>query len=156
MATLLCPPSLWHSWSHQSRIWPLTTATRVLLPLQGVLSLWFGLCLKTPSLWAWSRSELATSWRDTNTANVVVGKVFRLIQTQWNLEPNLCVNPLLFQLKAFSKVQYHDGKPMVKNFRPVQPLNGRQVFYSGGSVVLVSSTLLMAALVMALRLSQSD
>ncbi|XP_037543527.1 carbonic anhydrase 4a [Nematolebias whitei] len=62
----------------------------------------------------------------------------------------------LDQLKAFSKVQYHDGKLMVKNFRPVQPLNGRQVFYSGGSVVLVSSTLLMSALVTALRLSQSD
>ncbi|XP_013866464.1 carbonic anhydrase 4 [Austrofundulus limnaeus] len=58
------------------------------------------------------------------------------------------------QLKAFSTIQFHDGKLMTNNFRPVQPLNGRQVFYSGGAVVLVSSTLLMAALVTALGLTQ--
>ncbi|KAK5600410.1 hypothetical protein CRENBAI_021707 [Crenichthys baileyi] len=58
------------------------------------------------------------------------------------------------QLRAFSKVQFRDGKPMVNNFRPIQPLNGRQVFRSGSAVLLVSSTLLAAALAMALGLSQ--
>ncbi|XP_072230519.1 carbonic anhydrase 4-like [Leuresthes tenuis] len=34
------------------------------------------------------------------------------------------------QLKAFSELQFHDGKPMVENFRPVQPLNDRNVYRS--------------------------
>ncbi|XP_041863438.1 carbonic anhydrase 4a [Melanotaenia boesemani] len=57
------------------------------------------------------------------------------------------------QLIAFSELQFHDGRPMVGNFRPVQPLNGRQVYHSGGTVVLVSSALLVAAVAMALGLS---
>uniref|UniRef100_A0A3B5AU45 Carbonic anhydrase n=1 Tax=Stegastes partitus TaxID=144197 RepID=A0A3B5AU45_9TELE len=40
------------------------------------------------------------------------------------------------QLRAFSELQFHDGKQMTGNFRPVQPLNGRQVFRSGGAVIL--------------------
>ena len=72
-----------------------------------------------------------------------------------NLEPNICVVPLL-QLRAFSDLTFHDGKSMSGNFRPVQPLNGRQVFRSGGAVILVSSTLLMAAVAMALGLSQPN
>ncbi|KAM4726043.1 carbonic anhydrase 4a [Anableps anableps] len=60
------------------------------------------------------------------------------------------------QLKAFSKVQFHHGNSMVNNFRPVQPLNGRQVFRSGATVLLVSSALLAAALAMALALSQPN
>ncbi|MEQ2171726.1 hypothetical protein GOODEAATRI_013738 [Goodea atripinnis] len=58
------------------------------------------------------------------------------------------------QLRAFSKVQFRDSKLMVNNFRPIQPLNGRQVFRSGSAMLLVSSTLLAAALAMALGLSQ--
>uniref|UniRef100_A0A1A8KF43 Carbonic anhydrase n=1 Tax=Nothobranchius kuhntae TaxID=321403 RepID=A0A1A8KF43_NOTKU len=57
------------------------------------------------------------------------------------------------QLKEFSTVQYHDGKPMIKNFRPVQSLNGRQVFRSAGAVFLVSLTLLVASLAMTMGLS---
>ncbi|XP_043997332.1 carbonic anhydrase 4a [Gambusia affinis] len=60
------------------------------------------------------------------------------------------------QMKAFSKVQFHDGKSMVNNFRPVQPLKGRLVFYSGSAALLVSSALLVAALTMALGLSQPN
>ncbi|TDH04670.1 hypothetical protein EPR50_G00135210 [Perca flavescens] len=60
------------------------------------------------------------------------------------------------QLRVFSELQFHDGKPMVGNFRPVQPLNGRKVFRSGGAVILVSSTLLLAAIATALGLSQPN
>ncbi|XP_012706566.2 carbonic anhydrase 4a isoform X1 [Fundulus heteroclitus] len=60
------------------------------------------------------------------------------------------------QLKAFSKVQFHDGKQMVNNFRPVQPLNGRQVYRSGGAVPLASWALLAAALVTTLGLFQPN
>ncbi|KAM6906941.1 carbonic anhydrase 4a [Xenentodon cancila] len=68
-------------------------------------------------------------------------------------------NPILLsmeQLRAFSELQFHDGKPMAGNFRPVQPLNGRQVFRSGGAAVLVSSALLAAALATALGLSRPN
>ncbi|XP_034744986.1 carbonic anhydrase 4-like isoform X2 [Etheostoma cragini] len=60
------------------------------------------------------------------------------------------------QLRVFSELQFHNGKPMVGNFRPVQPLNGRQVFRSGGAVILVSSTLLLTAIAAALGLSQPN
>ncbi|XP_031166757.1 carbonic anhydrase 4-like [Sander lucioperca] len=60
------------------------------------------------------------------------------------------------QLTAFSEVQFKDGTPTVGNFRPVQPLNGRQVFRSGGAVILVSSALLLAAIAAALGLSQPN
>ncbi|XP_072230871.1 carbonic anhydrase 4-like [Leuresthes tenuis] len=60
------------------------------------------------------------------------------------------------QLKAFSELQFHDGKPMVGNFRPIQPLNNRNVYRSSGAAILVSSTLLVAAIAMALGLSQPN
>ncbi|XP_047463856.1 carbonic anhydrase 4a [Mugil cephalus] len=60
------------------------------------------------------------------------------------------------QLAAFSELQFHEGKRMVGNFRPVQPLNGRQVYKSGGAVILASSLLLVAAVATALGLSQLD
>ncbi|KAM9847032.1 carbonic anhydrase 4a [Aulostomus maculatus] len=73
----------------------------------------------------------------------------------WTLFDNTI--PLSFnQLKAFSELKFHDGKSMVGTFRPVQPLNGRQVFRSGGVVILFSSTLLMAAVATALGLSQPN
>uniref|UniRef100_A0A667ZJ80 Carbonic anhydrase n=1 Tax=Myripristis murdjan TaxID=586833 RepID=A0A667ZJ80_9TELE len=37
------------------------------------------------------------------------------------------------QLRAFSELQFQDGKQMVDTFRPVQPLNGRLVYRSGGA-----------------------
>ncbi|KAM7398463.1 hypothetical protein PAMA_006394 [Pampus argenteus] len=60
------------------------------------------------------------------------------------------------QLKAFSQLKFHDGNAMVGTFRPVQPLNGRNVYRSGGAVILASSALLMVATVMALGLSQPN
>ncbi|XP_028450466.1 carbonic anhydrase 4-like [Perca flavescens] len=60
------------------------------------------------------------------------------------------------QLTAFSQVTIEDETPMVGNFRPVQPLNGRKVFQSGGAVILVSSALLLAAIATALGLSQPN
>ncbi|XP_074527556.1 carbonic anhydrase 4a [Halichoeres trimaculatus] len=60
------------------------------------------------------------------------------------------------QLRAFSELKFHDGKPMVGTFRPVQPLNGRQVYRSGGAMMLASSTLLMLAITTALGFSQSN
>jgi len=60
------------------------------------------------------------------------------------------------QLQAFSQLKFRDGKPMVGTFRPVQPLNGRMVFRSGGAVILASSALLVAAMAMALGLSQPN
>ncbi|XP_023273968.1 carbonic anhydrase 4 [Seriola lalandi dorsalis] len=60
------------------------------------------------------------------------------------------------QLKAFSDLKFHDGKPMVGTFRPVQPLNGRQVFRSGSALILASSALLAAAMAAALGLSQPN
>ncbi|XP_038549135.1 carbonic anhydrase 4b [Micropterus salmoides] len=51
------------------------------------------------------------------------------------------------QLAAFSQLQFASGTQMVKSYRPVQPLNGRQVYYSGGHVAVLSSGLLMSVLV---------
>ncbi|KAF3706676.1 Carbonic anhydrase 4 [Channa argus] len=58
------------------------------------------------------------------------------------------------QLSAFSEVKFHDGKPMVGNYRPVQPLNGRQVFRSGSAAILASYALLVTTIITALGLSQ--
>uniref|UniRef100_A0A8C7Z685 Carbonic anhydrase n=1 Tax=Oryzias sinensis TaxID=183150 RepID=A0A8C7Z685_9TELE len=60
------------------------------------------------------------------------------------------------QLKAFSELRFQNGKPLVKNFRPLQPLNGRVVFRSAGAAVLISSSLLMVALALVLELSQPN
>ncbi|XP_060928524.1 carbonic anhydrase 4b [Limanda limanda] len=49
------------------------------------------------------------------------------------------------QLTAFSQLQFSDGKPMVRTYRPVQPLNERQVYYSRGHVAAVSTVLLILA-----------
>ncbi|CAJ1064416.1 carbonic anhydrase 4-like [Xyrichtys novacula] len=60
------------------------------------------------------------------------------------------------QLLAFSELKFQDGKSMVGTFRPVQPLNGRKVYRSGGAVMLASSTLLMLAITTALGFSQPN
>ncbi|XP_072546753.1 carbonic anhydrase 4b [Salminus brasiliensis] len=49
------------------------------------------------------------------------------------------------QLSAFSALQFEDGAPMVGTFRPVQPLNGREVFYSRCNVVFVNTMLVVSA-----------
>ncbi|XP_071386026.1 carbonic anhydrase 4a isoform X2 [Centroberyx affinis] len=60
------------------------------------------------------------------------------------------------QLRAFSALQFHDGKPMVGTFRPVQPLNGRTVRRSGAAAVLASAALLVASVAAALGLSRPN
>ncbi|XP_059207629.1 carbonic anhydrase 4a [Centropristis striata] len=73
----------------------------------------------------------------------------------WTLFENTI--PLNFeQLRAFSDLKFKDGKPMVGTFRPVQPLNGRQVFRSGGAVIVASSALLIATIATALGLSHPN
>lgn len=67
-----------------------------------------------------------------------------------------CVYLLCPQLGAFSELKFHGGMPMVATFRPVQPLNGRLVFYSGGTTVLTSSAFLVAAVAAAFGLSQPN
>ena len=62
----------------------------------------------------------------------------------------------VFQLRKFSELQFKDGKDMVDTFRPVQPLNRRVVYRSGGAVALASAALLMASVAMAMGLSQPN
>ncbi|KAG8001854.1 Carbonic anhydrase 4 [Nibea albiflora] len=57
------------------------------------------------------------------------------------------------QLTAFSQLEYPDGKQMVDTYRPVQPLNGRLVYYSGGHVALVSTVLLVMSVLVSSALS---
>ncbi|XP_068066787.1 carbonic anhydrase 4 [Anomalospiza imberbis] len=61
----------------------------------------------------------------------------------------------LFQLSQFEELHF-DGKnstPMMENFRPVQPLNGREVLWSGASVTLPTAQLLLLALALTCTLS---
>ncbi|KAM9359561.1 carbonic anhydrase 4b [Symphorus nematophorus] len=57
------------------------------------------------------------------------------------------------QLTAFNQVRFPNGKQMVKTFRPVQPLNGRQVYYCGGHVALVSTVLLIMSVLLSSAVS---
>ncbi|XP_027136498.1 carbonic anhydrase 4b [Larimichthys crocea] len=57
------------------------------------------------------------------------------------------------QLTAFSQLLYPDGKQMVNTYRPVQPMNARQVYYSGGHVALVSTVLLFVSVLVSSALS---
>ncbi|KAG7279357.1 LOW QUALITY PROTEIN: hypothetical protein CRUP_001265, partial [Coryphaenoides rupestris] len=47
-------------------------------------------------------------------------------------------------LQAFSKLHFHNGKPMVANFRPTQPLNGRVVYRSAAGAAVASAALMVA------------
>ena len=49
------------------------------------------------------------------------------------------------QLAAFSQLRFADGRRMAGTHRPVQPLNGRRVYRSGGHVALVSAVLLITS-----------
>ncbi|KAM9318728.1 carbonic anhydrase 4b [Pholidichthys leucotaenia] len=57
------------------------------------------------------------------------------------------------QLTAFNQLLFADGKKMVDNYRPVQPLNGRQVYYSKGHVVLVNSLFLCMSVLLSIASS---
>uniref|UniRef100_A0A667WLA9 Carbonic anhydrase n=1 Tax=Myripristis murdjan TaxID=586833 RepID=A0A667WLA9_9TELE len=57
------------------------------------------------------------------------------------------------QLAAFCQLKFSNGKQMEKTHRPVQPLNGRKVYYSGGHSALVSSTLLIISVMASSGLS---
>ncbi|KAF7699831.1 carbonic anhydrase 4b [Silurus meridionalis] len=48
------------------------------------------------------------------------------------------------QLSAFSDLWFDNRTAMTENFRPVQPLNGRNVFYSGSSIASVSTVLVVS------------
>ncbi|XP_056098634.1 carbonic anhydrase 4a [Rhinichthys klamathensis goyatoka] len=58
------------------------------------------------------------------------------------------------QLRAFSTLKFHDGKPMVETFRPVQPRNSRVVYRSSGPALAVSIVLLLASVSTAFGLSR--
>ncbi|KAG7314722.1 hypothetical protein KOW79_022025 [Hemibagrus wyckioides] len=58
------------------------------------------------------------------------------------------------QLSAFSSLKFLDGKPMTKTFRPVQPYKGRTVYRSGSAVVMLSFSLFLVCVCIALGLSQ--
>ncbi|XP_030648927.1 carbonic anhydrase 4a [Chanos chanos] len=60
------------------------------------------------------------------------------------------------QLKTFSSLRFHDGKPMVDTFRPIQPRNNRVVYRSGTAVVVASVGLLVASLFVTLGLSRPN
>lgn len=60
------------------------------------------------------------------------------------------------QLQVFSELKFKDGKPMVGTYRPVQPLNGRPVYRSGGSVVLASVAVMMTSVTMAMGLARPN
>ncbi|XP_076002688.1 carbonic anhydrase 4b [Genypterus blacodes] len=55
------------------------------------------------------------------------------------------------QLAAFSALQFSDGKPMVKTYRPVQPLNSRQVYYSSSHVAAISTVLLITSVLLSVQ-----
>ncbi|NXM15701.1 CAH4 anhydrase, partial [Ploceus nigricollis] len=59
------------------------------------------------------------------------------------------------QLSQFAALHF-DGKnstPMMENFRPAQPLNGRKVLWSGASLALPTAQLLLLALALTCTLS---
>ncbi|XP_029027216.1 carbonic anhydrase 4b [Betta splendens] len=49
------------------------------------------------------------------------------------------------QLAAFFQLKFSNGEKMVETYRPVQPVNGRQVYYSNAHVAVVSTVLLMVS-----------
>ncbi|XP_047246870.1 carbonic anhydrase 4b [Girardinichthys multiradiatus] len=58
------------------------------------------------------------------------------------------------QLTAFNQLKFSDGAPMVQTYRPVQPLNGRLVYYSKGDIPVVSWVLLIMSVLFASPLPQ--
>ncbi|NXO93182.1 CAH4 anhydrase, partial [Certhia brachydactyla] len=61
----------------------------------------------------------------------------------------------LFQLSQFAALHFEGSNStlMMENFRPVQPLNGRKVLWSGTSIILPLAKLLLLPLALACTLS---
>lgn len=68
-----------------------------------------------------------------------------IITLQSKFSSVCCVVSSMLQLAAFNELQFTDGKPMAKTYRPVQPLNGRQIYYSAGYAAVVSAVLLISS-----------
>ncbi|XP_068584097.1 carbonic anhydrase 4b [Cebidichthys violaceus] len=49
------------------------------------------------------------------------------------------------QLAEFAQLQFSNGQQMVQTYRPVQPLNERQVYYSGGHLAQFNNVLLITS-----------
>ncbi|XP_028856707.1 carbonic anhydrase 4b [Denticeps clupeoides] len=58
------------------------------------------------------------------------------------------------QLSAFSGLRFPNGRPMTRTYRPVQPLNRRDVFRSGSAAVWASGLLLGCSVLTALSLAR--
>uniref|UniRef100_A0A8C2X4N7 Carbonic anhydrase 4 n=1 Tax=Cyclopterus lumpus TaxID=8103 RepID=A0A8C2X4N7_CYCLU len=59
------------------------------------------------------------------------------------------------QLAVFGQLQFSNGKPMVQTYRPVQPLNERQVYYSRGHLAQLNNVLLLTSVLVSSALSPS-
>ncbi|XP_040040273.2 carbonic anhydrase 4b [Gasterosteus aculeatus] len=70
----------------------------------------------------------------------------------WSLFENT-VPISMKQLALFAQLQFSNGKQMVQTYRPVQPLNGRQVFYSGGRRAGLNNVLLITSVLVSITLS---
>ncbi|XP_068441256.1 carbonic anhydrase 4b [Clinocottus analis] len=59
------------------------------------------------------------------------------------------------QIAVFARLQFPTGKQMVQTYRPVQPLNDRQVYYSRGHLAQLSGVLLITCVLVSSALSPS-
>ncbi|XP_012695242.2 carbonic anhydrase 4b [Clupea harengus] len=57
------------------------------------------------------------------------------------------------QLSAFSQLSFADGQNMTGTYRPVQPLNGREVYHSGSVAVWVNTVVLLSSVLATVGLS---
>ncbi|KAM4589517.1 carbonic anhydrase 4b isoform 2-T2 [Fundulus diaphanus] len=57
------------------------------------------------------------------------------------------------QLTAFCQLRFSDGTQMAQTYRPVQPLNARQVYYSKGQIPVVSWVLLIMSVLLSSTLT---
>lgn len=60
---------------------------------------------------------------------------------------------LFLQLSAFSQLSFADGQNMTGTYRPVQPLNGREVYHSGSVAVWVNTVVLLSSVLATVGLS---
>ncbi|KAJ8280834.1 hypothetical protein GJAV_G00059650 [Gymnothorax javanicus] len=58
------------------------------------------------------------------------------------------------QISAFSTLQFSNGEPMTGTFRPVQPLNSRNVYRSGSTAILPGGIFLVISVMVCMGLQQ--